>query len=116
MSARPQQQSQTATLAPAQAEDLAQACRALWLATVSLMTAFMQTQAPAHRLLLARRISRNLDTLRGQDCFTPGTRATFGRLAERWADTARQLDPQATPASLGTVLLAAIRRFARGES
>ncbi|MCR6679031.1 hypothetical protein NVV43_26420, partial [Escherichia marmotae] len=59
--ARPQPPS--AVPASEHAQALADACRALWLATVSLMTAFMQTQAPAHRLLLARRIARNLDTL-----------------------------------------------------
>lgn len=73
---------------------LAEASRALWAATLSLMTAFMQTPAPAHRYLLARRISRNFDTLSGQDCFDAGCRASFGRLARRWHARADQLAPE----------------------
>jgi hypothetical protein len=67
---------------PAQA--LAQACRALWLATLSLMTAFMQATGPAHRLLLARRISGNLRTLHAQPCFSAEDQRRFARLATRW--------------------------------
>lgn len=96
-------------------QELERACKALWLATLSLMTAFMQTQAPAHRLLLARRISRNFETLQAQDCFAACDRASFARLSHRWADTARRLDPQAAPAPRGAVLLQAIRRFARDQ-
>lgn len=77
-----------------QALALANACRALWSATLSLMTAFMQIQAPAHRLLLARRISRNLHTLSRQDCFDAGCRATFRRLAGRWQARCEQLSPE----------------------
>jgi hypothetical protein len=76
------------------AQLLSQASRALWSATLSLMTAYMQHQAPAHRLLLARRIARNLDTLARQECFTSGCRATFGRLALRWQGLADQLAPE----------------------
>ncbi|MES2939696.1 MAG: hypothetical protein V4864_18580 [Pseudomonadota bacterium] len=96
-------------------QELAQACKALWLATLSLMAAFMQTQAPAHRLLLARRVARNLQTLQEQDCFSTGTRATFARLSRHWADKAQQLDPQASPAPFGAGLLDAIRRFSRSQ-
>lgn len=79
---------------------LAQANRALWMATLSLMTAYMQTPAPAHRYLLARRISRNFETLSGQDCFDGGCRASFGRLARRWHARAEQLAPAGSrPAS-----------------
>lgn len=63
---------------------LALASRALWAATLSLMTAFMQTPAPAHRYLLARRIARNFETLAGQDSFDRGSRASFDRLAHKW--------------------------------
>lgn len=70
---------------------LSQACGTLWLATLSLMTAFMQTRAPAHRQLLARRIARNFDTLRSQECFSPRTRASFARLACRWQRRADRL-------------------------
>jgi hypothetical protein len=74
----------------APALQLAQACRALWVATLSLMTAFMQLQAPAHRCLLARRIARNLETLARQECFDAGCRARFARLAPRWHARAQQ--------------------------
>lgn len=63
------------------------------MATLSLMTAFMQTAAPAHRFLLSRRIARNFDTLARQDCFDSGCRASFGRLATRWQARSEQLDP-----------------------
>ena len=75
---------------------LADASRALWAATLSLMTAFMQTPAQAHRYLLARRISRNFDTLAGQDCFDRGCRASFSRLARRWHARAEQHAPGRT--------------------
>jgi hypothetical protein len=74
---------------------LAHACRALWLATLSLMTAYMQHAAPAHRLLLARRIARNLRTLEAQDCFAADCRARFGRIARRWE---RKAAPGEAPA------------------
>ena len=70
--------------APAAAAALHDASRALWLATLSLMAAFMQQQAPAHRLLMARRIARNFDTLRAQECFSRDCRARFARLGRRW--------------------------------
>jgi hypothetical protein len=73
---------------------LRRACGALWLATLSLMTAFMQTQAPAHRLLLARRIAANLGTLQGQECFTEPSRASFSRLSRHWGDKAARLAAQ----------------------
>lgn len=80
---------------------LAGASYALWLATLSLMTAFMQNPAPAHRLLLARRISSNFDTLRQQDCFATVNRQAFERLALRWQEQARLLAPAPRPAGLG---------------
>jgi len=70
---------------------LSSACRALWLATLSLMTAFMHQRAPAHRCLLARRIASNLQTLSSQDCFDPASRASFTRLAQRWKTRADAL-------------------------
>lgn len=82
----------------AAAVQLAQASRALWIATLSLMTAFMQNPAPAHRCLLARRIARNLETLAVQDCFDTGCRARFERLAGRWQQRAEQL-ASGTPAT-----------------
>lgn len=78
----------------AQEQELAQACLALWTATLSLMTAFMHNQAPAHRYLLARRIANNLATLQEQDCFSRESRATFARLCRRWNATADQLAQQ----------------------
>ena len=72
------------------AADLARACGALWLATLSLMTAYMQNPAPAHRYLLARRIARNFSTLSAQECFDAPCRASFERLAGRWQRNAEQ--------------------------
>lgn len=77
---------------------LTDAVRALWTATLALMTAFMQISAPAHRYLLAQRISRNLDTLAGQDCFDPACRERFARLARRWHKRAGEFAPQPRPA------------------
>jgi hypothetical protein len=73
---------------------LSRACTALWVATLSLMAAFMQTPAPAHRYLIARKIARNLATLREEECFTPACRARFSKLSQRWSDKADQLARQ----------------------
>jgi hypothetical protein len=70
---------------------LQDASRALWLATLSLMAAFMQTQAPAHRLLMARRIARNFEALRGQECFSEDCRRRFASLESRWHAQADRL-------------------------
>ena len=75
------------------APTLHEASRALWLATLSLMTAFMQQPAPAHRYLLARRIARNFETLRSQDCFSADCRRRFDRLGSRWQAQADRLRP-----------------------
>ncbi len=83
---------------------LQEASRALWLATLSLMTAFMQTQAPAHRLLMARRIARNFDTLCEQDCFEPACRRRFARLGERWHAQADRLQGKSPPSPVRRVL------------
>ena len=81
-------------LAPADARyALAQACTSLWLATLSLMTAYLQQQAPAHRYLLAQRIARNFDTLQGQECYSDKSRAKFAKLARRWERNAQRLSP-----------------------
>jgi hypothetical protein len=81
---------------------------ALWLATLSLMTAYMHTGAPAHRYLLASRIARNFSTLRDQECFDDCTRASFSRLARRWESKADALSPTG-PSRRGA--LARVRRF-----
>lgn len=78
---------------PVDARRLAEACNSLWLATLSLMTAYMQQRAPAHRYLLARRIARNFETLHRQECYGRETRATFARLADRWDRKAEKLSP-----------------------
>ncbi|HXD43099.1 MAG TPA: hypothetical protein VN649_21220 [Ramlibacter sp.] len=70
---------------------LSRACAALWLATLSLMTAFMQTGAPAHRYLIARKIAKNLGLLREQDCFSAECRLIFSNLSQRWNAKADQL-------------------------
>lgn len=90
-----------AQAAPALPLRLAEASRALWVATLSLMTAFMQNTAPAHRYLLARRIARNLDTLARQDCFDAGCRASFTRLARRWQARAEQFAPDSPRPAAG---------------
>ena len=77
-----------------QALELTQACHALWAATLSLMVAFMQTNAPAHRYLMARKIARNFNTLCEEDCFNVETRDKFARLAARWTEKADRLAPQ----------------------
>lgn len=78
---------------PDQPQTLQQACTALWLATLSLMTAFMQTAAPAHRYLLASRIARNFTTLRDQECYGRDARASFAKLAQKWERKAQLLSP-----------------------
>lgn len=83
---------------------LAQASRALWSATLALMAAFMQTPAPAHRYLLARRIGRNFETLSGQECFDAGCRARFGRLARRWLARSDEFAPDAPDRPRGGLL------------
>jgi hypothetical protein len=77
------------------AAQLASACAALWMATLSLMVAFMKTSAPAHRYLIARKIARNLATLhRQEDCFSVRSRASFLALSRRWSDRADRLAPE----------------------
>jgi hypothetical protein len=74
---------------------LQRACTALWVATLSLMTAFMHNNAPAHRYLIARKIARNLAMLREEDeCFTAECRLIFSNLSQRWSAKADQLAPQ----------------------
>ena len=81
--------------------ELARACAALLSATLSLMTAFMITGAPAHRYLIARRIARNLDMLREEDCFAGECREAFARLSRRWRDKADILAHQEEPPPKG---------------
>lgn len=76
---------------------LQDASRALWLATLSLMAAFMHTQAPAHRYQMARRIARNFDTLREQECFSDDCRRRFARLGLRWHGKADLLQGRPQP-------------------
>ncbi|ROZ72077.1 hypothetical protein [Ramlibacter sp. WS9] len=74
---------------------LAQACNALWLATLSLMTAFMHNTAPAHRYLLARKIASNFALLEQQpECFSADSRTSFARLARTWTAQADRLARQ----------------------
>lgn len=72
---------------------LHRASTALWLATLSLMTAFMQTAALADRYLLASRIAANFNMLADQPCFSAASRGSFSRLGERWTRKARILAP-----------------------
>lgn len=101
---------------PALSQELANACSALWLATLSLMTAFMQTRAPAHRYLLARRIARNFETLQQQDCFSADCRDRFARLAARWQFKASECGPQQDQPQGGKGVLAALWQGTRGAA
>lgn len=92
------------------ARTLQEACRALWLATLSLMTAYLHNRAPAHRLLLARRIARNFATLADQPCYDAAARARFARLQARWDGTARRLAGE--PARAADPLAAAAAQLA----
>ena len=92
---------------------LTRACSALWVATMALMTAFMQTAAPAHRYLIARRIARNLHTLREQECFTQECRAIFTRLAGHWNEKADALAPEQDRPRGGVGLLPAWLKTSR---
>ena len=83
-----------ADVSDADALALSRACTALWVATLSLMAAFMQTSAPAHRYLIARKIARNLATLHEEECFTEDCRARFAKLSQRWTEKADQLGRQ----------------------
>lgn len=83
--------------------ELHDASRALWLATLSLMTAFMQTRAPAHRCLMARRIARNFETLRAQECFSDDCRRRFERLGTRWHAQADKLQGRPPASALERV-------------
>lgn len=74
---------------PATDDTLAQACRDLWHATRTLMKAYLLAGGPAQRVMLARRIARNVHTLERQaDCFAPNSRGELARLARRWAGLA----------------------------
>ncbi len=67
-------------------DDLNQACRALWRATLRMMNAYLSTRGPAQRVMLARRIARNFQTLeRESPQFAPASREAFARLSRRWA-------------------------------
>ena len=81
-----------------QALALTRACTALWVATLSLMTAFMQIRAPAHRYLIARKIAKNLSLLHDQDpVFTAECRMIFANLAQHWTAKADRLAPDGVP-------------------
>ncbi len=74
---------------------LAQACRALWSATLGLMAAYLQQRELPQRRALAGRIAANfamLETHSGD--FAPRCRDSFARLAVRWS---RAADPAAEP-------------------
>jgi hypothetical protein len=104
-------QSSTAPSGDPQQQALAQACQSLWLATLSLMTAYMHNGAPAHRYLLARRIARNFTTLCEQGNYGPATYAHFSQLAKRWQRIADKYSP--APAVQPGVFTRLQRLFAR---
>src|SRR5512140_1584043 len=85
---------------------LQRACTALWVATLSLMTAFMHNNAPAHRYLIARKIAKNLAMLhREEQVFTRECRMIFANLAQRWTAKADQLAHQEDRPRGGRALL-----------
>jgi hypothetical protein len=61
------------------------------------MTAFMQTSAPAHRHLIARKIAKNLGMLCQESCFTTVCRMIFSNLSQRWTVKADQLAQEERP-------------------
>ena len=87
---------------------LSRACAALWVATLSLMTAFMQTSAPAHRYLIARKIAKNLGMLCQETCFTAECRMIFSNLSQRWTARAEQLASDERPSGGMGLLLPAM--------
>lgn len=79
----------TPTVIATRHSDLEQTCRALWRATLSMMNTYLCTRGPACRVMLARRIARNFQTLeRESPSFSPASREAFARLARRWAHLA----------------------------
>jgi hypothetical protein len=53
------------------------------------MNTYLQTRGPAQRVMLARRIARNVQTLQRESArFAPASREAFVRLARRWAQLA----------------------------
>ena len=85
---------------------LQRACTALWVATLSLMTAFMHNNAPAHRYLIARKIAKNLAMLhREEQVFSAECRMIFDNLARRWTANAEQLAHQEDQPRGGSALL-----------
>jgi hypothetical protein len=73
----------------------------------------MQTAAPAHRYLIARKIAKNLAMLREQEAvFSPECRMIFDNLAQRWSAKADQLAPgQDRPRDRMGLLQAAIAKL-----
>lgn len=89
---------------------LQRACTALWVATLSLMTAFLHNTAPAHRLLIARKVAKNLSMLREEEqVFTAECRMIFSNLAQRWHDKAEQLASPADRPGRGMAQIQAAR-------
>ncbi|HSW16803.1 MAG TPA: hypothetical protein VLJ86_06215 [Ramlibacter sp.] len=79
----------------ADAQMLAQACKALWTATLGLMAAYIQQRDLPQRRALARRIANNFAMLETHSgAFAPRCRESFARLALRWS---RAADPAAEP-------------------
>ncbi len=69
--------------------NLNHACRALWRATLTMMNSYLSLRGPARRIMLARRIARNFQTLeRESPFFAPDSRDAFTRLSRRWAHLA----------------------------
>ncbi len=106
---RPRRPAATSPHAAASNDDriaLQRACTALWVATLSLMTAFMHNNAPAHRYLIARKIAKNLSMLQREELvFTAECRMIFSNLAQRWTAKADQMAHQDEQPRGGIALL-----------
>ncbi len=93
---------------------LQRACTALWVATLSLMTAFMHNTAPLHKLLIARKIAKNLSMSRDEELvFAAECRMILSNMAQRWHDKADQLDRH-DEGQRGTVGLVNVNRLRTG--
>ncbi|TFZ01336.1 hypothetical protein [Ramlibacter rhizophilus] len=76
----------------AQGDALPAACMTAWQTTLALMTAYGRESAPAEKLLLARRIERELAALATASVeVAPSWHESFQRLGRRWRRTSQRL-------------------------
>ena len=68
----------------AQQPAVSRACSVMWTATTGMMSTFMRSTAPGHRLVVARKIAQNLGVLGGDPLLSAECRRSFGNLGQRW--------------------------------